>query len=171
MRTHIYVYLFIVIYTGAKEIHVDLKRCMKLWNWMYSMSTVGRRTGGFEKQEAKIKEEAGKESTFWGGRYWCPQGWAKVWFVYDIKYLLYYCLQIISLHWNTLIYALWIVRWNNKKKCIDQIQNEVSDCLRIKTMLSKRFPMRWLISCRIDRRWQLCLIGKPWLQWRDKLAN
>lgn len=23
-------YLFIVIYTGAKEIHVDLKQCMKL---------------------------------------------------------------------------------------------------------------------------------------------
>lgn len=32
------------------------------------MSTVGRRTGGFEKQEAKIKEEAGEEKLFfWGG--------------------------------------------------------------------------------------------------------
>lgn len=34
------------------------------------MSTVGRRTGGFEKQEAKIKEEAGEEKLFFlgGGR-------------------------------------------------------------------------------------------------------
>lgn len=29
-KTSIYSYVFIVVYIGAKEIHVDLKQCMKL---------------------------------------------------------------------------------------------------------------------------------------------
>lgn len=80
-----------------------------------------------------------------GGDCWCMKGWEKALVVCDLKYnLLFLCLQMISLHRNTLIYALWIVRWNKKKKiCIDITnQNEVSDCLRIKTMLSKAFHPR-----------------------------
>lgn len=71
---------------------------------------------------------------------------------------------MISLHRNTLIYALWIVRWNKKKKiCIDNtIQNEVSDCLRIKTMLSKNFLLRsdWVnvLLIMTDRCWDYVVV-------------
>lgn len=117
------------------------------------MSTVDSRMRGFEKKGCLKRggknsqcEKAVKESTFrGGGDCWCMKGWEKALVVCDLKYnLLFLCLQMISLHRNTLIYALWIVRWNKKKKiCIDITnQNEVSDCLRIKTMLSKAFHPR-----------------------------
>lgn len=65
---------------------------------------------------------------------------------------------MISLHWNTLIYALWIVRWN-KKLCIDNnIQNEVSDCLRIKTMLSETLSHCSLIQWVADD-WQTAVVS------------
>lgn len=65
------------------------------------MSTVGWRTGGFEKRGHINRKGKQEGKHFWG----VILMYAKVLVVYD-KYLLYYCLQIISLHWNTLIYAL-----------------------------------------------------------------
>lgn len=78
---------------------------------------------------------------------------------------------MISLHWNTLIYALWIVRWN-KKLCIDNnIQNEVSDCLRIKTMLSETLSDSSLIQCVADHDWQTAVVSMIFFKFMSLLAT
>lgn len=57
-------------------------------------------------------------------------------------------------------YELWDEIKKKKKKCIKNYnQNEVSDCLRIKTMLSKTFThTQWLIQSVVEPDWQLTCV-------------